>query len=109
MQVTVLYSGFIVGACAFGVWLVLMLRQDRTHRHALVAAAHERTRTHRRAARAATYPSTPSPTVTVARAGSFCRVPGNVGHDKDGTVLVCESQDSGRPRWRRAEVFERVG
>jgi hypothetical protein len=108
MQVTVLYSGFLVGACAFGVWLVLMLRQDRTHRHALVAAAHERTRAHRRATLTARVSSTPRPTVPVVRAGSFCRVPGNLGQSKDGTVLVCESRGTGRPRWRRTEVFQRA-
>jgi hypothetical protein len=44
--------------------------------------------------------------VPVVRAGSFCRVPGNIGHSKNGTVLVCEANDHGRPRWRRAEVFQ---
>jgi hypothetical protein len=40
------------------------------------------------------------------RAGSFCRVPGNIGHDRNGTVMVCEANDRGRPRWRRAEVLK---
>ena len=109
MQVAVLEVGFAIGVTAFAAWLLVMLRHDRAHRLQLIAATHEHTRMHRRAALAARYAPAPRPTqavVPVVRAGSFCRVPGNIGHSKHGTVLVCEANDHGRPRWRRAEVFE---
>jgi hypothetical protein len=110
MQETVLYAGFAFGVAVFGVWMVSMLRQDRAHRMALVEAAHEHIRYHRQATVAAQH--VPGATVVarseipVVRAGSFCRVPGNVGQGKDGTALVCEENGAGRPRWRRAEAFK---
>jgi hypothetical protein len=110
MQVSVLYAGFTIGVCGFGVWLVLMLRKDRAHRHALAVESHERTRAHRRAALDARYtPPSPRATVTVARVGAFCRVPGSVAHSKQGAVLVCEASATGRPRWRRAQPVPAAG
>jgi hypothetical protein len=108
MQETVLGAGFAFGLAVFAAWLVIMLRHDREHRAALVAATHEQTRSHRRAALAARYTPAPRASVPVVKAGSFCRVPGNIGRDKQGTVLVCEANGTGRPRWRRAEVFQRA-
>jgi hypothetical protein len=105
MHVSVLMAGFTLGICVFGGWLMVMLRHDRAHRVALVAAAHEHTRSHRRATLSARYTPEVTPEVApelpVVRAGSFCRVPGNFGYGKDGSVLVCEARGSGRPRWRR--------
>jgi hypothetical protein len=106
MQVTVLAAGFGIGVSLFVAWLLVMLRHDRTHRVQWIASSHEHARMHRRAALAAQYPPAPRPAVPVVRPGSFCRVPGNIGHSKNGTVLVCEASDHGRPRWRRAEVFK---
>jgi hypothetical protein len=40
----------------------------------------------------------------VVRAGSFCRIPGNYAYNKHGSVLVCEANASGRPRWRKAST-----
>jgi hypothetical protein len=101
----------LVGALgAFALWLSVMLRQERTHHSALVAAAHDRAQAHRRfalAARPATEPAEPATpvdgasTVVAVRAGAFCRVPGNVGRTKKGIVLVCAPSATGRPRWRR--------
>jgi hypothetical protein len=71
----------------------------------MVEASQERTRAHRRAALEAQHTPVATTSTAVVRAGSFCRVPGNIGYTKNGTVLVCESTTSGRPRWRRAEVF----
>ena len=108
MQVAVLEAGFAIGVTAFVAWLLVMLRNDRAHRLELIAATHEHARVHRRAALAAQYAPIPAPSqavVPVVRAGSFCRVPGNIGHNKHGAVLVCEANDRGRPRWRRAEVY----
>jgi len=106
MQVAVLGAGFVVGVAAFVAWLLVMLHHDRTHRLAMVDASHERTRAHRRAALDAQHtPVVLTSTAPVVRAGSFCRVPGNIGYSKHGDVLICESSASGRPRWRRAEVF----
>lgn len=106
MQVAVLYAGFTFAVCTFGVWLVVMLRQDHVHRQQLVAAAEEHTRAHRDATRAARYgPTATRSTVKVARAGAFCRVPGNVGYSKSGVRLVCQAEASGRPRWRRADLL----
>lgn len=106
MQVAVLSAGFAFGIAAFGAWLLVMLHHDRNHRVALLEAAHERTRSHRRATLTAQHtPAMTTSTVPVVRAGSFCRVPGNIGYAKNGTMLVCESSTNGRPRWRRAEVF----
>jgi hypothetical protein len=105
MQVAVLEAGFVVGVSAFGAWLLVMLRHDRAHRMQLLTS-HEQARMHRRIVRAAQHAPGPRLTVPVVRAGSFCRVPGNIGHSKNGTVLVCEANEHGRPRWRRAEVFE---
>jgi hypothetical protein len=106
MQVAVLGVGFAVGVAVFVGWLVVMLHHDRNHRMALLAASHEHTRAHRRAALAARYTPTPAATAPVARAGSFCRVPGNVGHSKHGTILVCDGTGKGRPRWRKADVYK---
>ena len=106
MQVAVLGAGFAFGVSAFVAWLLVMLHHDRVHRLALVEASHERTRAHRRAALAAQHgPVATRSTAPIVRAGSFCRVPGNIGYAKNGTVLVCEASTSGRPRWRRSEVF----
>ena len=102
MQVAVLSAGFAAGVGAFLAWLTVMLHHDRAHRWALMEASHERTRSHRRAALAAQHaPVATRSTVPVVRTGSFCRVPGNVGYAKNGTVLVCESSAHGRPRWRK--------
>jgi hypothetical protein len=106
MQVAVLGAGFAVGVIAFVGWLVVMLRHDKSHRLAVIAASQEHTRSHRRAALAARYAPDPLPSGPVARPGSFCRVPGNVGHSKNGTILVCEASSSGRPRWRRADIYK---
>ncbi len=106
MQVAVLEAGFAIGVGAFVAWLLVMLRHDRAHRMQLLATSHEHARLHRRAALAAQYAPAPRPTVPVVRAGSFCRVPGNIGYSKNGTALVCEANHHGRPRWRRAEVFK---
>jgi hypothetical protein len=106
MQTSVLGAGFVGGVVAFVAWLVVMLRHDRAHRVAVIAASHEHTRAHRRAALAARYTPEPRPSVPVVRAGSFCRVPGNVGHSKNGTILVCEANGSARPRWRKADVYK---
>jgi hypothetical protein len=117
MPVTVVYASFTFAVSAFGVWLVVMLRQDRAHRYGFAAESQERIRAHRRAALAARYaptaatgPATTRPTATVvARAGTFCRVPGNVGYTKAGDRLVCEASGAGRPRWRRADLLEMAG
>lgn len=53
MQIAVLGVGFAVGVVAFVAWLAFMLRQDRAHRMAVVAATYERTQSHRDAARSA--------------------------------------------------------
>jgi hypothetical protein len=110
MQDTVMYAGLAFGVAVFGMWLVAMVRADRAHRLALVEDARARTDYHRQAAVAARYvpgaPVVARAEIPVVRAGSFCRVPGNVGQGKDGTMLVCEEQGTGRPRWRRAEVLE---
>jgi hypothetical protein len=87
MQVAVLGAGFAFGVSAFGAWLLVMLWHDRIHRMQPLATS-------------------PRPTAPVVRAGSCCRVPGNIGYSKHGTVLVCEASSHGRPRWRRARVFE---
>ena len=106
MQVAVLSAGFAFGVAAFVAWLLVMLHHDRNHRMALIQAAHDRTRSHRRATLTAQHiPAPTTSTAPVVRAGSFCRVPGNIGYSKNGTVLVCESSASGRPRWRRAEAL----
>jgi hypothetical protein len=110
MQVAVLYAGFAFAASTFGVWLVVMLRQDRAHRYGFAAASQELARAHRRAALAARYaPAATRSTATVARVGAFCRVPGNVGHTKSGDRLVCQAGDDGRPRWRRVDLLELAG
>jgi hypothetical protein len=101
MQISVLVAGFTFGVGAFVLWLTVMLHHDRAHRVAFITASHERTRSHRRAALAARSTPEPTPALPVVRAGSFCRVPGNVGFSKSGTVLVCETSGHGRPRWRR--------
>jgi hypothetical protein len=89
MQSTVLPLAFVGALGVFALWLVVMLRHERTHRVAIA-------------------PATPitSVSASVTRPGSFCRVPGNIGHTKKGVVLVCEASPTGRPRWRRAEVFK---
>ena len=102
MQTSVLGAGFVVGVVAFVAWLLVMLRDDKAHRLAVITASHEQTRSHRRAALDARYTPAPQVAVPVVRAGSFCRVPGNVGSTKHGTILVCESNGAGRPRWRKA-------
>jgi hypothetical protein len=110
MQVAVLYAGFAFAVATFGVWLVVMLRQDRAHRYEFAAVSQERARAHRRAALAARYvPAATRSTATVARAGTFCRIPGNVGVTKTGERLVCDSSGSGRPRWRRADLLKLAG
>jgi len=118
MPVTVVYASFTFAVSAFGVWLVVMLRQDRAHRYGFASESHERVRAHRHAALAARYvptataPATTRPTATAtvaARAGSFCRVPGNVGYTKAGDRLVCQASGTGRPRWRRADLLEMAG
>jgi hypothetical protein len=106
MQVAVLGAGFAVGVSVFVGWLLVMLHHDRNHRLAVIAASHEQTRSHRRAALAARYTPAPPTSGPVVRAGSFCRVPGNVGHSKHGTILVCEATGAGRPRWRKADVYK---
>jgi hypothetical protein len=102
MQITVLGAGFAFGVSAFALWLVFMLKQEREQKFAMVEASYERTRSHRRAAldarRDAEFVVT---TVTVARAGSFCRVPGAGARSKRGDALVCEEMPQGRPRWRK--------
>lgn len=103
MQITVVGAAFIFGVSAFALWLVLMLRQEREHRFALVEASHQRTQSHRRAALDARRdPELAVTTQHVVRAGSFCRVPGSVGVTKRGDALVCEQMPHGRPRWRKA-------
>jgi hypothetical protein len=104
MQVSVLGAGFTLGICAFVAWLMVMLRHDKAHRVALVTASHEHTRAHRRAALAARYVPEAVPSLPVVRAGSFCRVPGNLGCSKHGSVLVCEANGHGRPRWRKQQT-----
>jgi hypothetical protein len=106
MQVTVLGAGFAVGVAVFVGWLTVMLRHDKAHRLALIEASHEHSRAHRRAAIEARYAPEPVASGPVARAGSFCRVPGNTGHSKNGTILVCEANGSGRPRWRKADIYK---
>jgi len=101
MQVAALEAGFLIGVASFAAWLLVMLRHDRAHRLHLIAPSHGSARTHR-----PVVPATRMTSVAVARAGSFCRVPGNIGHTKKGVVLVCEASTTGRPRWRRAEVVE---
>lgn len=105
-----MYAGFAFGVAVFGMWLVAMLRQDHAHRLALVEDARVRSDYHRAVTVAARHvpgaPAAPRPAIPVVRAGSFCRVPGNVGQGKDGTMLVCEEHRAGRPRWRRAEAFK---
>jgi hypothetical protein len=101
MQVSVLMAGFTLGICAFVGWMMVMLRDDRAHRAALVSATHERSRSHRRAALAARYTPEAPPELPVVRAGTFCRVPGNFAYSKSGSVLVCEAHGAGRPRWRK--------
>jgi len=101
MQVSVLGAGFTLGLCAFVAWLMVMLRHDKAHRMAMVSASHEHTRAHRRAALAARYTPDVASSLPVVRAGSFCRVPGNLGCSKHGNVLVCEHNGHGRPRWRK--------
>lgn len=106
MQIEVLGAGFAFGVSAFAVWLLVMLHHDRVHRLATAEASLERTRAHRRATLAAQHaPAATVPTASIARAGSFCRVAGNLAHDKHGAVLVCDASTKGRPRWRRAEVL----
>ena len=106
MQTAVLGAGFAIGVAAFVAWLAVMLRHDKAHRLALIEASHAHTRAHRRAAIAARYAPEARPSVPVVKAGSFCRVPGNIGHSKSGTILVCEPNGSGRPRWRRADIYK---
>jgi hypothetical protein len=106
MQGAVLGVGFAVGMVVFTGWLLVMLRHEKAHRMAFVEVSREHTRAHRRAALEARYAPEPRQSLPVVRAGSFCRVPGNVGQSKNGTMLVCEANGSGRPRWRRADVYE---
>jgi hypothetical protein len=106
MRTSVLGAGFVVGVVVFVAWLLVMLRHDKAHRVAVIAASQERTRAHRRAALAARVAPAPPTSLPVVRAGSFCRVPGNVGTTKHGTLLVCEAQGSGRPRWRKADIYQ---
>ena len=106
MQAAVLGLGFTIGMLVFAGWLVVMLRHEKAHRLAFIEASHEHTRAHRRAALEARYTPDPRPSLPVVRAGSFCRVPGNVGQTKNGTVLVCQANGSGRPRWRRADTYK---
>jgi hypothetical protein len=106
METSVLGAGFVVGVVVFVGWLVVMLRHDKAHRLALIAATHEHTRSHRRAALAARYAPEARPSVPTVRAGSFCRVPGNTGYSKNGTILVCEANGAGRPRWRKADIYK---
>lgn len=107
----------LVGAIVtFASWLSVMLRHERNQGLALVAAAQARVEAHRQHARAARHaPTAEQPdtsiddaatvstlsTTSAVRAGSFCRVPGNVGRTKKGVVLVCSPSAHGRPRWRR--------
>ena len=106
MQSTVIPLTFVGALGVFTLWLLVMLRHERSRRVALSAASRERARLHRQYtlnARPAV-PATPITAVTsvsVVRAGAFCRVPGNVGRTKKGVVLVCEPTANGRPRWRR--------
>jgi hypothetical protein len=108
MRTSVLGAGFVVGVGAFVAWLVVMLRHEKKHRVAALTAAREQTRAHRRAALAARAAPAPTPSLPVVRAGSFCRVPGNVGTTRHGTLLVCEGHGSGRPRWRKADIYQRA-
>jgi hypothetical protein len=105
MHVAVLGTGFAFGISVFFAWLLVMLHHDRAHRRAGVEASQARVAGQRRAALTAHAPAARAATVPVARAGSFCRVAGNIGHTKHGVVLVCESNGHGRPRWRRTDVF----
>jgi hypothetical protein len=116
MKVTVVYASFTFALSTFGVWLVVMLRRDRAHRYGFAAQSQERVRAHRHAALAARYAPTATasattrPTATVvARAGTFCRVPGDVGYTKAGDRLVCQASGAGRPRWRRADLLKMAG
>jgi hypothetical protein len=106
MQVAVLGAGFAVGVVVFVAWLVVMLRHDKAHRLALIAATDEHKRSHRRAALAARSAPEARPSVPTVRAGSFCRVPGNTGYSKNGTSLGCEANGRGRPRWRKADIYK---
>jgi hypothetical protein len=110
MQSIVIPLALLGALAAFALWLSVMLRHERTQHSALVAAAHERAQAHRQftltarqeSAHAEPVASVVHPsTVLAVRAGSFCRVPGNVGRTKKGVVLVCEPSATGRPRWRR--------
>jgi hypothetical protein len=47
-------------------------------------------------------PAEPVAQLPVVRPGALCRVPGNYGCSKGGTVLVCALSGTSRPRWRRA-------
>lgn len=49
MQIAILGAGFALGVAAFVAWLAFMLRHERAHRMALIAATHEHRESHRRA------------------------------------------------------------
>jgi hypothetical protein len=118
MQHLVLPLAFVGSLAVFVAWLTVMLRHERARRVALVTTSQERSLAyclHAQAAQRASVaprpdlapsPATAITSVSVVRAGSFCRVPGNVGRTKKGVVLVCEPSASGRPRWRRAEALK---
>jgi hypothetical protein len=104
MRTGVVVFWFVVCLGAFSAWLAVILRQERAQKLTMARVSQQRTRAHRRHTLAAQRASViPLPATAVAKAGSFCRVPGLVGHSKKGTTLVCETGRDGKHRWRRSQ------
>ena len=103
MDNSIVMVGFVGAVALFGVWLVLMLRAERSliETHARQRLHHRDS--HRQATRSARRePMAPVTEIPVVRPGAFCRVVGNVGRTNRGTILVCSSRPNGRPRWAKA-------
>ncbi len=109
MNTLVLSLIFLGGLGLFATWLFWTLRSERVRAQALREQARRSALASRRATRAARRESTkPIETIPVARAGSFCRVPGSYARNTRGAVMVCSNERAGRPRWRLAEQLRRA-
>ena len=109
MNTLVLSLIFLGGLGLFATWLFWTLRSERVRAQALREQARRSALASRRATRTARRESTlPIETISVVRAGSFCRVPGSYARNTHGAVMVCANARTGRPRWRHADKLRRA-